>query len=110
MALACAAAAALVITMSPLRMVAAPPSVAVQSPPAAKPEFDAVSVKLIDPNSQGSHWHEHSDAKYLNITGSIHGFILRTYGIRDTQLIGEPDWFNSRLYTIEAVTSCFGWK
>jgi uncharacterized protein (TIGR03435 family) len=128
-AVVCAVAVMAVLAMSPVRMVAAPqtsssqspaadsdgvdidgPSRASQissrqSPAAGMPEFDAVSVKLIDPNSQGTHWHEHSDAKYLNITGSIHGFILRTYGIRGVQLSGEPDWFNSRLYSIEAVTS-----
>jgi uncharacterized protein (TIGR03435 family) len=127
LAVVCIVATVAVLAMSPVRMVAAPQTASSQSPavdsdgvdvdsPAgarqngprqspASAEFDAVPVKLIDPNSQGSHWHEHSDAKYLNITGSIHGFILRTYGIRDTQLSGEPDWFNSRLYTIEAVTS-----
>lgn len=62
-------------------------------------------MKLVDPNSRGSHWHERSDAKYISVTGSMHGLILRTYGIREAQLSGEPEWFNSRLYTIEAVTS-----
>jgi len=104
-ALACIVAGLVVITISPLTMAAAPQSDSAQSTGEILPKFDAVSVKLIDPSSQGTHWHEHSDAKYLNITGSIHGFILRTYGIRDAQLIGEPDWFNTRLYQIEAAAA-----
>jgi uncharacterized protein (TIGR03435 family) len=104
-ALACAAAAALVITMSPLRMVAAAPSVAVQSPAAATPEFDAVSVKLIDPDMRGSHSHENNDPGRLSVSGTMHMFIARAYGITSGQLSGEPDWFKNHLYSIEAVTS-----
>ena len=103
--LACTVAAALVLTLAPLTIVAAPQAASTPSAGMTTPEFDAVSVKLVDPNAQGSHWDEHSDGKYLNITGSIHGFILRTYGIREAQLIGEPEWFTHQLYKIEAVTS-----
>ena len=108
-ALACAAAAVLVITMSPLRMVAAPQSASQtashSSPAAAMPEFDAVSVKLIDPNMQGSHSHENNDPGRLTMTGTMHMFIVRAYGITSGQLGGEPDWFKNHLYSIEAVSS-----
>jgi len=101
-ALACTAAALLVLFISPLRIVAAPQSALA---PGAATKFDAVSVKLIDPNVQGEHSHEKSDPGHITITGTMHWFILRTYGITEGQLGGEPNWFATRLYTIEAVTS-----
>jgi uncharacterized protein (TIGR03435 family) len=101
-ALVCAAAAVLVIVMSPLTVVAAPQAAPAQSAP---PEFDAVSVKLIDPNMRGEHSSEHSDRGRLTMTGTMHRFLVRAYGITDGQLGGEPDWFTTRLYSIEAVTS-----
>jgi len=84
-------------------MVAGP-----QSPPAqaAKlPEFDAVSVKLIDPDMRGTHSHERADPGRLLLTGTMHMFITRAYGITSGQLGGEPNWFKTHLYTVEAVTS-----
>jgi uncharacterized protein (TIGR03435 family) len=99
-----AAALLLVSSMTAFRLVAAPqaPVPVVAGP---TPEFEAVTVKLIDPASQGQHWHENSDARYVHIIGSMHGFILRFYGIRETQLINEPGWFSSRLYSIEAAAN-----
>jgi uncharacterized protein (TIGR03435 family) len=101
-AFACVVAAVLVLFLSPLKIVAAPQSA---SAPSSAIKFDAVSVKLIDPNMQGEHSHEKSDPGHITITGTMHWFILRTYGITEGQLGGEPDWFAKRLYTIEAVTS-----
>jgi uncharacterized protein (TIGR03435 family) len=101
--LACAAAAVLVIAMSPIRMVAAPQSAAAQT--AAMPQFDAASVKLVDANVQGSHSHTRSDPKRLAMASTLHRFIIQAYGITDGQLGGEPDWFKTRLYSIDAVTS-----
>ncbi|HVW11145.1 MAG TPA: M56 family metallopeptidase, partial [Bryobacteraceae bacterium] len=99
-----AAAVLLISAMTGFRLVAAPqfpvPTVA-----GATPEFEAVSVKLIDPASTGQHWHENGDPRHVNITGSVHGFILRFYGVRETQLMNEPGWFTSRLYNIEATTN-----
>jgi uncharacterized protein (TIGR03435 family) len=102
-ATACAAAVALVIAISPLRMVAAQQTAGAQT--AATPEFDAVSVKLIDPNVRGFHSHERSDPGRLSLTASMHSFIVRAYDITSGQLGGEPEWFKTRLYSIEAVTA-----
>jgi uncharacterized protein (TIGR03435 family) len=105
-AFAIASAAVLAFSMTAFRLVAAPQgATAAASDAGTKPEFDAVSVKLIDPASEGQHWHEHRDPRYVNITGSVHGFILRFYGIRETQLLNEPGWFSSRLYNIEATSN-----
>jgi uncharacterized protein (TIGR03435 family) len=115
--LVCAAAAVLVLTMSPLTVVAAPQSapalsaangpqtIAPPSGSAEAPKFEAVSVKLIDPDSGSLHSSEHPDPGRLSMTGSMHRFILRAFGITDSQLGGEPDWFKTHLYSIEAVTS-----
>ncbi|HVV47406.1 MAG TPA: M56 family metallopeptidase [Bryobacteraceae bacterium] len=103
--LAAASAALLAFSMTAFRLVAAPQETATRTVPGPTPELDAVSVKLIDPASEGQHWHEHSDSRHFNVTGSMHGFILRFYGIRGNQLLNEPGWFTSRLYNIEAATS-----
>jgi uncharacterized protein (TIGR03435 family) len=101
-----AAAALLALSMTAVRLVAAPQdTTATATPAGTKPEFEAVAIKLIDPASEGQHWHEHSDSRHFNVTGSLHGFILRFYGIRETQLVNEPDWFTSRLYNIQATTN-----
>jgi uncharacterized protein (TIGR03435 family) len=102
-AAACAAAVALVIAISPLRLVAAQQTSGAQT--AATPEFDAVSVKLVDPNMRGFHSHERADPGRLSLTASMHSFILRAYNITSGQLGGEPDWFKTRSYSIEAVTA-----
>jgi len=103
-ALTIAASVLLVFSMTAVRVVAAPQA-SVPVVPGPAPIFEAVSVKLIDPASQGQHWHERGDPRYINITGSVHGFILRFYGIRETQLLNEPGWFSSRLYNIEATSN-----
>jgi uncharacterized protein (TIGR03435 family) len=103
-ALACVAAAVVVMAMSAVRIVAAPQSAIAQTA-AATPAFDAVSVKLVDPNEGSGHSHEDSDPKRLVMTGSMHRFMIRAYGITDGQIGGEPDWFKNHLYSLEAVTS-----
>jgi uncharacterized protein (TIGR03435 family) len=117
----CMAAAALVLALSPLRMVAAPQAKevareAVQAPQQPKPaapaaesteqpvQFEAVSVKLLDRNLQGYHSHENNDPGRLSVQNTVHQLLLRCYGITEAQLSGEPDWFRKYQYSIEAVT------
>ncbi len=102
LALAGGAAVLLVLTISPLTMVAAPQAASAPNP---TEKFDAVSVKLVDPNVQGEHSHERSDPKRLAMTGTLHWLIERSYGITDGQLGGEPGWFGTRLYSLEGVSS-----
>jgi uncharacterized protein (TIGR03435 family) len=97
-AVAFATAAALGLATSPLRIVAA------QSAPAT-PEFEAVSVKLLDANMRGSHSHSQTDPKRLSLQETTHSLIIRAYGITNGQLGGEPDWFKTSLYSIDAVTA-----
>lgn len=99
MVLACGA--VLIFTLSPLRMVAAQ-----QTANAAGLEFNAVSVKLVDTASGERNSDEHSaDPGRLSMGGNVHRFIIRAYGITDGQIGGEPEWFKTHLYAIEAVTS-----
>jgi uncharacterized protein (TIGR03435 family) len=51
------------------------------------------------------HAHEHNDPGRLRISGNLHRFIIRAYGITDAQIGGEPEWFKSNLYEIEAVSA-----
>jgi uncharacterized protein (TIGR03435 family) len=39
------------------------------------------------------------------MVSTLHRFIVQAYDITDGQLGGEPDWFKTRLYSIDAVTS-----
>lgn len=71
---------------------------------AGPPRFDVVSVKLVDPSVQGEHTHEHSDPGRLTMTATMHRFVARAYGLTDGLLGGEPNWFETRLYTLEGVT------
>jgi uncharacterized protein (TIGR03435 family) len=93
-ALACAGAVALVMAVSPLTIAQTPVR-----------KFDAVSVKLVDANMQDFHSHENGDPGRLRIVSTMHRLVLRAWGITDNQLSGEPEWFRSHLYSIEAVTS-----
>ena len=94
-------AAALVFAMSPVRMVAEPQT----RDTAAALEFNAVSIKLVDTATGEGNSDEHSDPGRLRMGGNLHRFIIRAYGITDGQIGGEPQWFKTHLYAIEAVTS-----
>jgi len=93
-------AAGLIFALSPLRVVAAP-----QARDTAALEFNAVSVKLVDTATGERHSDEESDPGRLSIGGNLHRFIIRAYGITDQQIGGEPEWFKTHLYAIEAVTT-----
>ncbi len=71
----------------------------------AAQQFDAVSVKLIDAHMQGSRSHERLDPGRISMTSTMHRFVVRAYGLTAGQLSGEPEWFKTHLYSIEAVTS-----
>ena len=73
---------------------------------AAGPEFDAVSVKLVDPNVRGVHSNKKMDPGRISLTGSMHTFLMQAYQLTSPlQLAGEPEWFQTRSYAIEAVTA-----
>jgi uncharacterized protein (TIGR03435 family) len=116
---ACVAAAAIVLTMSPLRMVAAPQgnsTAAVQG----IPKWEAVSIKrCINPpvvrrpeGQGGAPAAESSDRLTANCAPLISlisgayiawaGGILNRDKMAATQLKGFPDWVSSERYTIEA--------
>jgi uncharacterized protein (TIGR03435 family) len=68
-------------------------------------QFEAASVKLVDANMRGSHTHSQSDPRRLSFSGTMHVFVMHAYGITKDQLAGEPPWFKTQLYSIEAVTT-----
>lgn len=93
--LVCATAIGLLAIGAPLQTVAAQQ---------ALPQFAAVSVKA-DPPQQGTHSDSRADAQHLTMSASLHRIIIQAYGISERQLEGEPGWFNSNHYTINAVTA-----
>ena len=113
--LACIAAAAIVLTVSPLRMIAAP-----QATSASQniPKWDAVSVKRCTnppvrrPEGQGGGAPQSDDRLTANCTplqSIISGAYLVWAGgkrnvatVSVTNLEGFPDWVGSERYTIEA--------
>jgi uncharacterized protein (TIGR03435 family) len=113
--LACIAAAAIVLTVSPLQMVAAP-----QGTPAVQniPKWEAVSIKLCTTppvrraEGQAGPAPQSDDRIMLNcapLQSLISGaYIVWAGGKRNaakistTNLEGFPDWVNSERYTIEA--------
>src|SRR5689334_11983116 len=68
-------------------------------------EFELASVKLMDANMRGSPSHSQSAPRRISLKATLHVLILRAYGIRKDQIGGEPDWFQTRLYSVEAVTA-----
>ncbi|HEY7854802.1 MAG TPA: M56 family metallopeptidase [Terriglobales bacterium] len=67
--------------------------------------FEAASVKPLG-STNGVHISEHSDPQRLRFSGSLHDFIMQAYDIGSPdQLTGEPRWFKSELFAIEATSA-----
>jgi bla regulator protein blaR1 len=102
-ALGCAVAAALVLTISPLRTVSAPQSYSAQSKTDSPslPSFEVASVK---PNSSGDLRHYFSlRPGRFGATGMTIKFLMTfAYNVKEFQIVGGPDWVNSERYDIEA--------
>jgi uncharacterized protein (TIGR03435 family) len=62
-------------------------------------------VKLVEANVRGSHSHTRSDPKRLAMVSTLDRIIIQAYGITSAQHRGEPNWFKTRLYSIDAVAS-----
>ena len=106
LALACTAAAVLVVTISPLTLVAAPQA-------QARPEFEVASVKQLD-NRQG----EGPDLSFvgtsgnpfkisgnrITVNGTLHAFIAAAYSVKDYQVSGVPAWADSLMFNISALS------
>jgi uncharacterized protein (TIGR03435 family) len=75
-----------------------------QADPAKNAQFEAASVKPIEAR-EGTHSLSTADPGRLKLAGTMHVFILHAYGITKDQLGGEPPWFKTQLYSIEAVTN-----
>ena len=88
MALACAAAAVLVIAMSPLRMVAAP-----QAAAATPPKFEVASIRPSPPaGTERVDVGLHMDGAQVRIVSlPMRDYIARAYRVKLYQVTG-PDW------------------
>lgn len=70
----------------------------------ASPSFEVASIKLADPSARtrgrGFSSPDPSQFRVINMTAK--GMIQFVYGLKDFQLVGGPDWANSKQYDIDA--------
>lgn len=102
-ALVCVAAAALVVTMSPHRMVAAPQSASAPNQtqsPRARSGFEVASVKL---NASGSDraYVQALPGRFVITNVALRRLILSAFDIQDYQISGDPPWIGSDHYDIQ---------
>ena len=105
--LGCAAAVALVLTISPLRTVSAPQSASAQgaaptvAPSAPLPSFEVASIK---PNRSGDTIGGAlmPPERYTATNLPIKGLIEFAYNVQDFQLSGGPSWITSERYDVDA--------
>jgi hypothetical protein len=106
-AVACTVATAVVLTMLPLRVIAAPQSGSTQTSSAPLPAFEVASVKInADPGCCGTT--KFSADTVIFRTVVLSKVLMMAYGVRDFQILG-PDWLgvagasgNPTVYDIEA--------
>lgn len=68
--------------------------------------FEAATVKPYKaPGGGVGHSHSNADPVHLVMIGTLHRLLIQAYTIGDHQLVNEPGWFNSELYSVEAVTA-----
>jgi uncharacterized protein (TIGR03435 family) len=109
LALACAAAVLLVVVMSPLTVVAAPPA-------QPRPSFEVATVKQLDneqPKYPGG-----TDLSFvgtsgnpfkisgnrITLNGTLHAFVAAAYSVKDYQVSGAPSWADSLMFNITALS------
>jgi uncharacterized protein (TIGR03435 family) len=106
LALACTAAVVLVVTISPLMLVASPQA-------QAHPEFEVASVKQLDKEREGpdlsfvgtSGKPFKISGNRITMNGTLHAFIAAAYSVRDYQVSGVPSWADSLMFNITAQSS-----
>lgn len=105
----CAAAAVLIVAMSPLRLVAAPQSKSSPSPRNAQ-KFEVASVRLIDPNSNVNTNDPAfrttptvfpSNRLTMRFT-NLQSLIREAYGVEYQYVVGGPDWLARQHYDLDA--------
>jgi uncharacterized protein (TIGR03435 family) len=91
------------LQLSQLKPTPVPPR-ATQSPAATLPEFDAASIKPVDPSGGGRTsvvWFEPGRAFTKNSV-TTYRIILAAYHLREYQLFGGPAWASSDWFTLQA--------
>ncbi len=100
-AVACAAAVAIVLTLSPLRMVAAPQS-AVPAQNENKRKFEVASVKPADTTDLRASIQP--DGDHFLASATLKALIGFAYDVEDHDIVGGPSWMNSGAWVIDART------
>ncbi len=70
----------------------------------ALPSFEVASIKLADPaeRSRGRGFSSPDPSQFRVINMTAKGMIQFVFGLKDFQLVGGPDWANSKQYDIDA--------
>jgi len=71
-----------------------------QEPPAARPQFDVVSLKPGDPNDPSSGGRSSPGGLQMR-NAQVATIIRSAYGLNEYQLEGGPKWINSERFTLE---------
>jgi bla regulator protein blaR1 len=95
--LACAAAAALVIAMAPLKLVAAPQAA---SQP-LQPAFDVASIRLSKSDTPGPRFAP-GPQSFAAESATLRDLVLEAYGLKDFQVSGGPRWTNADRFDVQA--------
>jgi bla regulator protein BlaR1 len=96
-ALACAAAVVLVMTMSPLIVVAAPQAVSAQTP-----KFDVASIKLNKSGRVGWDGFKISHGNFNVANASLHMLITGAFHLQNAQVSGGAGWLTTDRFDINA--------
>lgn len=72
--------------------------------PSALPSFEVASIKLADPSvrTRGRGFSSPDPSQFHVINMTANGMIKFVFGLKDFQLVGGPEWANSKEYDIDA--------
>ena len=70
--------------------------------PAAKPVFEAASIKMTAPTGGGGHSHSRGTPGLLRASMTLKSYILMAYNLRQFQIAGGPKWMDDSTYDIVA--------
>ncbi|MGH9574740.1 MAG: M56 family metallopeptidase [Candidatus Acidiferrales bacterium] len=66
------------------------------------PSFEVASIKSGDPSERGRGFGSPDPSQFRVINMTARGMVEFVYGLKDFQLVGGPDWANSKIYNINA--------
>lgn len=68
----------------------------------AQPAFEVASVKPADPANRGMSLDKLPGGRFVATNVSLRTLLKEAYGMRDFQIEGQPDWFDSQRWDVSA--------